>query len=96
MVKNKNAGKPRNYALASGVYRFGKSKTFHKKAIYKFLKKKVAAPAKAQPKTFVEKQIGGAKNGPGSSLVWFLDLEKGAIVATATGVGNESYGLAAF
>jgi DNA-binding beta-propeller fold protein YncE len=40
--------------------------------------------------------IGGAKNGPRSSLVWFLDLEKGAIVATATGVGNESYGLAAF
>ena len=74
MVKNKNSGKPRNYALASGVYRFGKSKTFHKKAIYKFLKKKVAAPAKAQPKTFVEKQIGGAKNG-GKRLVRVQPLQ---------------------
>ena len=42
MVKNKNAGKPRNYALESGVYRFGKSKMYHKKAVYKFLKKKTA------------------------------------------------------
>jgi large subunit ribosomal protein L6e len=58
MVKNKNAGKSRNYALASGVYRFGKSKTYHKKAIYKFLKKKTAAPAKPKKPTFVEKQVG--------------------------------------
>lgn len=35
--------------------------------------------------------IGGAKNGPGSSLVWLLDLRAGRIVATATKVGNESY-----
>ena len=40
--KNKNKGKPRNYSLESGVVRFGKSKTYHKKAIYKFLKKKTA------------------------------------------------------
>merc|ERR1719510_2925708 len=33
MAKNKNAGKPRNYALQSGVYRFGKSKTYHKKPV---------------------------------------------------------------
>jgi large subunit ribosomal protein L6e len=58
MVKNKNAGKSRNYALASGVYRFGKSKTYHKKAIYKFLKKKTVAPAKSKKATFVEKQVG--------------------------------------
>ena len=68
MAKNKNAGKPRNYTLASGVYRFGKSKTYHKKAIYKFLKKKAPAPAKSTKTTFVEKQIGGAKNG-GKRLV---------------------------
>ena len=37
--------------------------------------------------------IGGAKSGPRSSLVWLLDLESGRIVATVTGVGNESYGL---
>merc|ERR1719412_617498 len=45
MAKNKNVGKPRNYALESGVYRFGKSATYHKKA------------------KFVEKKIGGDKNG---------------------------------
>lgn len=42
MAKNKNAGKPRNYTLESGVYRFGRSKMYHKKAVYKFLKKKTA------------------------------------------------------
>ena len=42
MVKNKNAGKPRNYALEGGVHRFGRSKMYHKKAVYKFLKKKTA------------------------------------------------------
>jgi large subunit ribosomal protein L6e len=40
--KNKNKGSPRNYKLESGVVRFGKSKTYHKKAVYKFLKKKTA------------------------------------------------------
>merc|ERR1719479_513836 len=54
MVKNKNAGKPRNYALESGVYRFGPSKMYHKKTAKKDAPKKPA---------FVEKQIGGAKNG---------------------------------
>merc|ERR1712083_573751 len=46
-----------------GVYRFGKGKMYHKKAIYKFNKK--AAPVKAAtPKpTFVEKPVKGAKNG---------------------------------
>merc|ERR1712172_454463 len=56
-------GKPRNYALESGVYRFGKGSMYHKKAIYKFTKKvnKKAAPKNAA--VFVEKQVGGAKNG---------------------------------
>ncbi|MEM9781761.1 MAG: hypothetical protein AAF899_04720 [Pseudomonadota bacterium] len=40
--------------------------------------------------------IGGAKTGPGSSLVWLLDLERGEIAATVTSVGNESYFLAAY
>merc|ERR1711976_604072 len=61
--KNKNVGKPRNYALESGVYRFGKSKTYHKKAVYKFLKKKTAKKAAPKKAAFVEKKIGGAKNG---------------------------------
>merc|ERR1712110_1311432 len=63
MVKNKNAGKPRNYALEGGVYRFGRSKMYHKKAAYKFLKKKTAKKAAPAKPTFVEKPIGGAKNG---------------------------------
>jgi Ribosomal protein L6, N-terminal domain len=63
MVKNKNKGKPRNYALASGVYRFGASKTFHKKAIYKFLKKTTAKKPVEKKAVFVEKKIGGDKNG---------------------------------
>merc|ERR1712217_266228 len=59
----KNVGKPRNYALESGVYRFGKGSMYHNKAIYKFTKKvnKKAAPKKAV--VFVEKKVGGAKNG---------------------------------
>merc|ERR1712110_176363 len=63
MVKNKNAGKPRNYALEGGVYRFGRSKMYHKKDAYKFLKKKAAKKAAPAKPTFVEKPIGGAKNG---------------------------------
>merc|ERR1712096_284184 len=50
--------------MGSGVYRFGKSATYHKKAIYKFTKK-AAGVAKA---VFVEKTVGGAKNG-GTRLV---------------------------
>lgn len=38
--------------------------------------------------------VGGEKAGPGSSLVWFLDLAKGEIVGTVTEVGNEAYMLA--
>jgi large subunit ribosomal protein L6e len=68
MVKNKNKGKPRNYALASGVYRFGASKTFHKKAIYKFVKKTTAKKPVVKKPVFVEKKIGGDKNG-GTRLV---------------------------
>merc|ERR1712071_440706 len=61
--KNKNKGKPRNYSLESGVVRFGKSKTYHKKAIYKFLKKKAAKKADKPAPKFIEKKVNGAKNG---------------------------------
>merc|ERR1711997_445204 len=63
MAKNKNAGKPRNYALECGVYRFGRSKMYHKKAIYKFKGKKAAEKASTAGPTFVEKSVKGAKNG---------------------------------
>merc|ERR1719500_881137 len=58
---NQNKGKPRNYALDCGVYRFGKSATYHKKAIYKFVKKVAKKPAAAKKQIFVEKKVGGAK-----------------------------------
>ncbi|MEZ5845039.1 MAG: YncE family protein, partial [Hyphomicrobiaceae bacterium] len=39
---------------------------------------------------------GGAKSGPGSSVVFLIDLRRARVAATVTGVGNESYFLAAF
>jgi large subunit ribosomal protein L6e len=63
MAKNKNVGKPRNYTLESGVYRFGKSATYRKKAIYKFTKKTAKKAAVVPKARFVEKKVGGAKNG---------------------------------
>ena len=63
MAKNKNVGKPRNYALESGVYRFGKGSMYHKKAIYKFTKKVTKKTVAKPTAVFVEKQVGGAKNG---------------------------------
>ena len=54
----------RNYKIVLiHSFRFGKGSMYHKKAIYKFTKKvnKKAAPKKAV--VFVEKKVGGAKNG---------------------------------
>lgn len=39
--------------------------------------------------------IGGAKGGSRSSLVWLIDMETGRVAGTVSGVGNESYFLAA-
>ena len=36
---------------------------YHKKAIYKFVKKKTAKKAAKPVARFVEKKVGGAKNG---------------------------------
>merc|ERR1712179_713588 len=49
--------------LESGVYRFGKSATYRKKAIYKFTKKVAKKAAPAKKPIFFEKKVGGAKNG---------------------------------
>merc|ERR1712002_175833 len=57
------AGKPRNYALASGVYRFGKGKMYHKKALYKKIKRQVPKKVPKSAPAFIEKPIGGDKNG---------------------------------
>lgn len=36
----KKRSSPRNYDLGNGVYRFSRTRMFHKKAVYKFLGKK--------------------------------------------------------
>ena len=87
MAKNKNAGKPRNYTLASGVYRFGKSKAYHKKAIYKFLKKTTAKKEVAKTPAFVEKTIGGAKNG-GKRLVRTKPLKNDYLTQQCPALGT--------
>lgn len=38
--KIKSSSKARNYDIGNGVYRFSRTRMFHKKAIYKFLGKK--------------------------------------------------------
>lgn len=39
-AKKKKKGRPRNYDLGNGVYRFSRTQMFHKKAKYKFIGKK--------------------------------------------------------
>ncbi|XP_066602796.1 large ribosomal subunit protein eL6 [Prorops nasuta] len=55
--------KPRNYNLGNGIYRFSRTRMFHKKAVYKFLDKKTPKTVKPKKPLTVEKQIGGDKNG---------------------------------
>lgn len=62
-ASKKKFGKPRNYDLGNGVYRFSKTRMFHKKALYKFIGKKVAPTKKPVKPLTVEKPIGGEKNG---------------------------------
>lgn len=68
-AKKAKVGKPRNYDLGNGVYRFSRSRMYHKKALYKFVGKKTTPKQKKVRKpVFVEKSIGGEKNG-GKRLV---------------------------
>nr|BAN20279.1 ribosomal protein L6 [Riptortus pedestris] len=53
----------RNYNLGSGVYRFSRSRMFHKKALWKFIGKKTPKTPKPKKKVTIEKKIGGEKNG---------------------------------
>ncbi|XP_043497454.1 60S ribosomal protein L6-like isoform X2 [Polistes fuscatus] len=59
----KKSGKPRNYDLGNGVYRFSRSRMYHKKAIYKFIDKKTPKIVKLKKPLTTEKEIGGDKNG---------------------------------
>ncbi|KAE8746946.1 hypothetical protein FOCC_FOCC006366 [Frankliniella occidentalis] len=52
-----------NANLSNGVYRFSRSRQYHKKALWKFMGKKTAKTVKPQKPRTVEKPIGGDKNG---------------------------------
>merc|ERR1712079_958109 len=56
-------GRARNAPLESGVYKYSRSKMYHKKAIYKFTKKTTPKAAAEKKPAFIEKKVGGAKNG---------------------------------
>lgn len=59
----KKVGKPRNYDLGSGVYRFSRSRMYHKKALWKFVGKKNPKKEKPKKPKSIIKEIGGEKNG---------------------------------
>ena len=54
--------KSRNYLLPGGVSRYGRSKMYQRKALYK-RKKTVAKKADAKPDRFKQKSVRGDKNG---------------------------------
>uniref|UniRef100_A0A4D5R9D7 Large ribosomal subunit protein eL6 n=1 Tax=Scolopendra viridis TaxID=118503 RepID=A0A4D5R9D7_SCOVI len=63
-TKPKKPGKPRNYDLGNGVYRFSRSRMYKKRALYKKIKKdQTKKPKPKRPSLFVKKPIGGEKNG---------------------------------
>lgn len=62
-VKKSLKHRPRNYDLGNGIYRFSRSRMYHKKAVYKFVGKKTPKPKKEKKPLTVEKPIGGEKNG---------------------------------
>ncbi|CAD1479877.1 unnamed protein product [Heterotrigona itama] len=63
--KSRKGGRirPRNYNLGNGVYRFSRTRMFHKKAIYKFIDKKTPKTVKPKKPVTIEKKISGDKNG---------------------------------
>lgn len=65
----------RNYDLGNGIYRFSKARMFHKKSVYKFLKKKAKPVKKDKKPISIEKPIGGEKNG-GKRIVLLKKRQK--------------------
>ncbi|XP_067014806.2 large ribosomal subunit protein eL6 [Anabrus simplex] len=61
--KKRKRGHSRNYDLGNGVYRFSRSRMYHKKALYKFVGKKTPKKVKPRKPRSIKKQIGGEKNG---------------------------------
>jgi len=82
-AKKAKSGRARNYQLPNGVWRFSRSRMYHKTAQYRFIKrddkgKPVKAgpqPKRARTPRYVEKPIGGDKNG-GKRLVRVKKLPK--------------------
>jgi len=57
-------GLPRNYQLTNGVWRFSRSRMYHKRGLWKKIKKGQQPKPKApQLERFATKPIGGDKNG---------------------------------
>lgn len=73
--KGQKKGQVRNYDLGCGVYRFSRTRMYHKKALYKFMGKKTAKTEKPKKKITVEKKIGGDKNG-GKRIVFLKKRTK--------------------
>nr|CAD7441999.1 unnamed protein product [Timema bartmani]CAD7458765.1 unnamed protein product [Timema tahoe] len=61
--EKKKRGPSRNYDLGNGVYRFSRTRMYHKKALYKFIGKKTKKTVKPTKPRTIEKPIGGEKNG---------------------------------
>ena len=61
--KKKGQIRARNHDLGNGIVRFSRTRMYHKKALWKFVGKKVAAPKKEVKGLTLEKPIGGEKNG---------------------------------
>ncbi|GAB6028670.1 60S ribosomal protein L6 [Chamberlinius hualienensis] len=66
-AKPAKAGQPRNYKLATGVYRFSRTRMIKKKSLFlnkgKQWKKVEKKASKSKRPRFVTKPIGGEKNG---------------------------------
>ena len=58
-----NTGMIYSALLESGVYKYSRSKMFHKKAISKFTKKTTPKAAAEKKPAFGEKKVRGTKNG---------------------------------
>lgn len=59
---------PPNLLKLYFLHRFSRARTYHKKALWKFVGKKTPPKPKDKKPLFVEKPIGGEKNG-GKRLV---------------------------
>ncbi|BES97619.1 ribosomal protein [Nesidiocoris tenuis] len=63
VTKKGRQGNRRNYDLGCGVYRFSRTRMYHKKALWKFMGKKTKKTEKPKKKVTVVKEIKGEKNG---------------------------------